>query len=179
MKAFFAKMKGSGKGPPLPPLKDAAWSWFGAFLGMGAVGFMDSLLVAGTDLTLLIGSFGASSVLLYAAPRSPLAQPRNLLGGHVLSALVGVAVRLCLPGPTWLACALAVACAIALMQVTGTLHPPGGATAFIAVAGGPKIAALGFTYALIPAGAGALVLLAVALLVNNLAEHRRYPEYWL
>ncbi|WP_243438354.1 HPP family protein [Fundidesulfovibrio soli] len=179
MRPYFARMKGNGKGPPPPPLKEAAWSWLGAFLGMGALGWMDSLLVEGTDLSLLIGSFGASSVLLYAAPRSPLAQPRNLLGGHVLSALVGVAVRLWLPGPAWLACALAVACAIALMQLTGTLHPPGGATAFIAVAGGPKITALGFNYAFIPAGAGALVLLAVALLVNNLAKNRRYPEYWL
>jgi len=178
MRAYLNKMKGQGKGPPRPTLKDVGWSWLGALLGMCAVGYMDARLAENSDLVMLIGSFGASSVLLYAAPRSPLAQPRNLLGGHVLSALVGVTVRLALPGPLWLACAIAVACAIAAMHYTGTLHPPGGATAFIAVAGGPKIAALGYTYALMPAGAGALVLLLVALLVNNLAAARRYPEYW-
>jgi CBS-domain-containing membrane protein len=64
------------------------------------------------------------------------------------------------------------------MHLTRTLHPPGGATALIAVTGGAKINALGFGYALAPAGAGAGLLLAVALLVNNAAKNRRYPEYW-
>lgn len=176
---YFSKMKGSGKSPPRTTFKEIGWSWLGSLLGMSAVGYMDSRLVERTDMVMLIGSFAASSVLLYGAPRSPLAQPRNLMGGHVLSALVGVTVRLMLPDPFWLSCAVAVATAIAVMHFTGTLHPPGGATAFIAVAGGPKIAALGYTYALIPAGAGALVLLIIALLVNNLAKARRYPDYWL
>ncbi|MDO8784978.1 MAG: HPP family protein, partial [Syntrophales bacterium] len=74
--------------------------------------------------------------------------------------------------------AFAVSLAITAMLATKTLHPPGGATALIAVIGGKKIHDLGFLYALVPAGAGALVLLVVALLVNNLARNRRYPEYW-
>ena len=78
----------------------------------------------------------------------------------------------------WLAAALAVATSIALMHATKTLHPPGGATALIAVIGGAKIHHLGYFYAVIPVGAGALVMLAVALLVNNLAPRRRYPEFW-
>ena len=74
---------------------------------------------------------------------------------------------------------MAVSLAIVSMLATKTLHPPGGATALIAVIGGPKIHSLGFLYAVIPAGAGAVVLLIVALLVNNLSGNRKYPEYWL
>ena len=79
----------------------------------------------------------------------------------------------------WVAASLGVSLAIAAMLVTKTLHPPGGATALIAVIGGKKIHDLGFLYAFVPAGLGALILLIVALLVNNLARNRRYPEYWL
>ena len=82
-------------------------------------------------------------------------------------------------GTLWVAAAMAVSLAIVIMLATKTLHPPGGATALIAVIGGAKIHSLGFLYAVLPAGAGALVLLIVALLVNNLAPTRKYPEYWL
>ena len=78
----------------------------------------------------------------------------------------------------WLAAPLAVAFSVALMHATKTLPPPGGATALIAVISGPQITNLGYFYALMPVGAGALVMLAVALLVNNLAPRRRYPEFW-
>jgi CBS-domain-containing membrane protein len=181
MKAYFTKMKGGGKSPPGTSWAETGWSFLGAVAGMACVGALDSWMVDRTDMLLLIGSFAASSVLLYGAPRSPLAQPRNVLGGHVISALVGVTVRLLMPGPVcpaWLVAALAVAAAIAVMHITRTLHPPGGATAFIAVTGGPRIVALGYQFALVPAGLGAAVLLVVALVVNNAAKGRRYPEYW-
>ncbi|MBE0559144.1 MAG: HPP family protein, partial [Proteobacteria bacterium] len=82
-------------------------------------------------------------------------------------------------GTPWLAAALAVSLATAAMLVTKTVHPPGGATALVAVIGGPKVHALGFLYPFIPAGLGALILLAVALLVNNISRDRSYPAYWL
>jgi len=116
---------------------------------------------------------------LSAAPRSPLAQPRNLVAGHVLSAIVGVACWKLLHPYPWLAAAVAVATAIALMHATRTLHPPGGATALIAVIGSPDVHALGFLYVLVPCTLAPLVLLAVALVVNNIPRFRRYPEYWL
>lgn len=175
---FFAKMRGGGSAPPRAGLAEIAWSFLGAVCGIGLVAWLHEDVVGPAGLPLLIGSFGASAVLLYGAPLSPLAQPRNLLGGHFLSALVGVAVGLYLPGPHWAVCAVAVAAAIALMHATGTLHPPGGATALIAVTGGPKIYALGYLYALAPALSGAAVMLAVALVANNLAPRRRYPAYW-
>ncbi len=172
------KLKGAGQSPPRVGLEEIVWSWLGAFLGMGAVGLIHAWMLSGLGLSLLIGSFGASAVLIYGAPKSPLAQPRNLMGGHLLSALVGVAVCRLLPEQAPLAGALAVATAIAVMHLTRTLHPPGGATALIAVIGGDAVRGLGFVYALVPVGLGAAVMLLVALIFNNLPKGRRYPEFW-
>lgn len=177
--SYLDKMRGTTRGSP-PRVSDSEvfWSWVGAMLGIGAVAGLNHLYFEGTGLVLMIGSFGASAVLAYGAVRSPLAQPRNLVGGHVISALVGVAAFKLLHGQMWLAEATAVATAIAAMHLTRTLHPPGGATALIAVIGGDRVHALGFLYALVPAGLGALILLAIALLVNNIPASRRYPEFW-
>jgi len=158
--------------------KEIIWSWLGGFIGISAVGWFHKFFFEGTDLTLLIGSFGASAVLVYGAVRSPLGQPRNLVGGHVVSALVGVIAWKLLGDVPWLASAFAVATSIAVMHVTRTLHPPGGATALIAVIGSEQIHAEGFAYVLIPATLGPLILLVVALLVNNLSSTRRYPDVW-
>jgi len=175
---ILGKMRGGGHAPPGESPHEILWSWLGAALGIAACALLSAAVFEPLETTLLIGSFGASAVLVYAAIRSPLAQPRNLLGGHVLSALVGVACWKLFGETPWVAAALGVSLAIAAMLLTRTLHPPGGATALIAVIGGPKIHALGFLYALVPAGLGALVLLAVALVVNNLGRARKYPEYW-
>jgi CBS-domain-containing membrane protein len=126
----------------------------------------------------MIGSFGASAVLLYGAVRSPLAQPRNLIGGHVLSAIIGVLCWKFMSQNMWLAESVAVATSIAVMHATRTLHPPGGATALIAVIGSPEIHRMGFLYVIFPATVGPLVMLAIALLVNNIPASRRYPEIW-
>jgi CBS-domain-containing membrane protein len=158
---------------------EIAWSWLGAFLGIGFISFANYRIFEKIDLLMIVGSFGASAVLIYGAIKSPLAQPRNLVGGHVLSALVGVACRQLLDPNLWLAAALAVSTAIAVMHATRTLHPPGGATALIAVIGGDRIHSLGFMYALFPVGGGAVILLVVALLFNNIPKSRRYPEFWL
>ena len=79
----------------------------------------------------------------------------------------------------WVAASVAVATAIAVMHATKTLHPPGGATALIAVIGSQKIHNLGYLYAIIPAGLCAVVMLVVALLINNIPKSRRYPEFWI
>lgn len=179
IRSYVRKMKGVTVSPPRVGLAEVAWSWAGGFLGIGAVAVLDGWWFFGADRLLLIGSFGASAVLVYGAIRSPLAQPRNLVGGHVLSALVGVVSYQWLHPWPWLAAAVGVATAIAVMHATKTLHPPGGATALIAVIGGEKIHDLGYLYAVFPAGAGALVLLGVALLVNNIPRTRRYPEFWV
>jgi CBS-domain-containing membrane protein len=148
-------------------------------LGIGAVGFLNDRFLEGSDLVLIIGSFGASAVLVFGAIKSPLAQPPNLMGGHVISAVIGVTAFKLLHPWVWLAAAVAVATAIAAMHAAKTLHPPGGATALIAVIGGEKIHNLGFLYVLIPVTAGAAILLVVALIVNNISKTRRYPEFWI
>ncbi len=179
LREYFGKMKGTTKSPPAVSVSEVVWSWVGAFLGITAVAYINFNILACTDLVMLIGSFGASAVLIYGAVRSPLAQPRNFLGGHVFSAVIGVACYQLLNEHMWLASSAAVATAIAFMHATKTLHPPGGATALIAVTGSKEIHKLGYLYAIIPVGLGALIMLAVALLVNNLNKNRRYPEFWI
>jgi len=176
---YFLKMKGGAKSPPGVSVPELLWSWLGAVTGIGLCAYLSSRYFEPRDLTLIIGSVGASAVLVYGAIKSPLAQPRNLVGGHVLSGLVGVASYQLFGNIMWLAAAMAVSLAIVVMLATKTLHPPGGATALIAVIGGPKVHSLGFLYPFLPAGAGAVILLIVALIVNNLSKNRRYPEYWM
>ena len=176
---YLSKMKGGAKSPPGVGGWELLWSWLGAMIGIGLCASLSTKYFEPRDLTLLIGSFGASAVLVYGAIKSPLAQPRNLIGGHIVSGLVGVACWQLVGGTLWLATAMAVSLAIVSMLATKTLHPPGGATALIAVIGGAKIHNLGYLYAFVPAGAGAVILLIVALIVNNLSKNRKYPEYWL
>lgn len=176
---YFSKMKGVTKSPPRVSLLEMAWSWVGAFLGIAAVAYIHYHVFSDADLVMIIGSFGASAVLIYGAIRSPLAQPRNLIGGHMISAIVGVTTYKLLGSQMWFASSVAVATAIFLMHATKTLHPPGGATALIAVIGSQKIHSLGYLYVLLPAGSGALIMLIVALLINNISKNRRYPEYWI
>jgi CBS-domain-containing membrane protein len=175
---IFSKMRGTTTSPPRVGAVEIVWSWIGAFIGITAVAYLNFSMVEGTDQVLLIGSFGASAVLMYGAIKSPLAQPRNMVGGHILSALIGVASYKIFHEVPWLACSMAVATALAVMHATKTLHPPAGATALIAVIGGPKIHALGFLYAIMPVGVGILIMLVIALVINNVARNRKYPEFW-
>jgi len=176
---YFKKMHGETKSPPRVKIPEVVWSWIGSFLGIAAVAFINFNLLEETDLVMIIGSFGASAVLIYGAIKSPLAQPRNLVGGHLISALIGVTAYNMFHNQLWFASALSVSTAIAAMHMTKTLHPPGGATALIAVIGSPKVHDLGYLYVVIPVGLGALIMLLVALLVNNIPAKRKYPEFWL
>jgi CBS-domain-containing membrane protein len=176
---FINKMRGVTKSPPRGKLTEIAVSWIGGFSGIFLVGYLGTVLhLEALDILFLIGSFGASAVLLYGAPTVTFAQPRNLLGGHIVSAFIGVMVFSLVKEPIYFSAALAVATAIAGMHLTRTLHPPGGATALIAVIGGTRVHDLGFAYVVFPVALGALVMLAVALLVNNISDKRRYPQYW-
>jgi CBS-domain-containing membrane protein len=180
LKRYLRKMRGSTRGsPPRVSPAEIFWSWVGGFAGITLVVWIEHMFLSGTDLILISGPVGASAVLVFGAVRSPLAQPRNLLGGHFVSALIGVACFKLLHGLPWLAEAGAVATAIAVMHATRTLHPPGGATALIAVIGSEQVHRLGWLYVLMPATVGPLILLMVALLVNNIPATRRYPEVWL
>lgn len=147
----------------------------GSFIGIGLIAFIQQTYFFESDNLFLIGSFGASSVWIYGVIQSPLAQPRNLIGGHVISAIIGVTVYKLLPDILWLTAPLSVSLSIIAMQFTKTLHPPGGATALIAVTGSAKIKALSYLYVLFPILTGVIILLAVALIVNNMTSQRKYP----
>jgi len=160
----------------LVDFKDHFWTFIGSFAGIGFIGLLNQNVFTQSDNLFMIGSFGASSVLIYGIVNSPLAQPRNLVGGHVLCALVGVTVHYIIPNEIWLSSAFAVSLSIVIMQITKTLHPPGGATALIANIGSEKVTSLGYMYVLSPVLSGVLILLLVALVVNNMTSHRSYPK---
>lgn len=172
-------MKGGKRCPPRAPVTELLWSTLGGFLGIAAIYLVGHIQGLQLEHNLfLVGSFGASAVLLYGIPLSPFAQPRNLIGGHILSAIIGVSFYFLFPENTLLAASLAVGFAIGAMHFTRTLHPPGGATALIAVIGGDAVHQLGYLYIITPVGIGAMIMLLVALVVNNMAQSRHYPEYW-
>lgn len=182
MNWYFQRMRGGDQSPPRKPLSKIGWSWLGAFVGIYSITLLNELLNLGEDDRLfLIGSFGASAVLIYGAPMAEFSQPRNLVLGHMVSAAVGVIICRIFPDSVSLTGALAVSVAIVAMHLTRSLHPPGGATALIAVIGGSKIHGLGYWYLLTPVLTGVLIMLIVALLVNNLSTNpkRHYPRYWI
>ena len=180
MRDYFNKMRGGKSCPPRAPWHEVFWSTIGSFLGILAVyalGHLHELRLE--DSLFLVGSFGASAVLLYGIPASPYAQPRNLIGGHVISAIIGVTCVAIFTTYPAIAAAFAVSLSLAAMHLTRTVHPPGGATALIAVVGGENIHALGYWFVLTPILFGAVLMLVVAVLVNNISAHRRYPQYWI
>jgi CBS domain-containing membrane protein len=155
--------------------QEHVWSFLGSFIGIGLIAFFQSKILPSNDNLFLIGSFGASSVLIYGVIQSPMAQPRNLLGGHVISSFIGVTIVKVFPDIIWFTAPLAVSLSIVIMQITKTLHPPGGATALIAVIGSEKVKSLGYLFVISPVLTGVLILLGVALIFNNATTLRKYP----
>lgn len=148
----------------------------GAFCGIAATGLVCRLWLGGSvgALPLLIAPLGASAVLAFALPASPLAQPWSIVGGNLVSALVGVAAARFVPEVD-LAAGLAVGGAIAAMAFARCLHPPGGAVALTAVIGPAAVHAAGWHYALVPVALNSTILVALAWLFNNASGHS-YPH---
>ncbi|GLS17650.1 membrane protein [Labrys miyagiensis] len=155
--------------------RDRLFACLGAVIGIGLTGLVCTL-VFGRDphLPYIVAPVGASAVLLFAVPASPLAQPWSIVGGNTLSALAGIIVCQFVHEPL-AAIGLAVGLAIAVMSLTRCLHPPGGAAALTAVIGGPAVAAAGFSFALIPVGLNSLLLVALGWLFHRFSRHA-YPH---
>ena len=166
---YLAKMRGDMKCPPRPPFRHIVWSWMGGFLGIATTGYFSLI----TDAPLLMAPFGATCVLAFGVSDSPLAQPRNVIGGHVLSTFIGL-FFLQVFGNQWWAMALAVATAIAGMQLTRTVHPPAGADPLVVMLTGAS-----WNFLLTPVLLGSVALALCAVLFNNLVVERTYPKYWL
>ncbi len=174
---------------PFPSLRLAGATWLdralaccGALFGIGGTGYLCTLLAPKIPLAalaplaepLIIAPLGASAVLLFAVPASPLAQPWSIIGGNTISALVGVTICLFVHQP-FAAIALAVAGAIAAMSLTRSLHPPGGAVALGTVLAWKQIAALGYLYPLVPVCLNSTIIVAIGLAFHRISGHA-YPH---
>ncbi len=163
--------------PDTPPVtrKERLRASTGALLGILITALIGSLAIGlPSALPALIAPMGASAVLLFAVPASPLAQPWSIIGGNTIAALVGVASATLIPDP-FAAAALAIGIAIGLMMSLRCLHPPSGAIALTAVLGGPAIHDLGYAFVIWPVLGNSLALLTLALIFNNVTG-RRYPH---
>nr|WP_284503111.1 HPP family protein [Caballeronia sp. AZ10_KS36] len=147
----------------------------GALIGIALTGGIARLLVGDTSaIPFLIAPMGASAVLLFAVPASPLAQPWSIIGGNLVSAIVGVTCAALIHDPVD-AAALAIALAICGMFALRCVHPPSGAVALTAVLGGPSIHALGYGFVLAPVAIQSAALLCSAIVYHALTGHR-YPH---
>jgi CBS domain-containing membrane protein len=156
-------------------LRDRLIACLGAAIGIGGTALMARFVMGPHPaLPLLIASFGASAVLVYAVPASPLAQPWPVIGGNVISALFGVMVERLVPVPD-LAAGIAVGGSILVMSLTRCLHPPGAGTALVAVIGGPAVIASGAAFAFVPVGLNAVTFVALGLLFHRFSGHS-YPH---
>ena len=163
-----------GKDPHPASHAEKLLSAIGAFLGILGVLIISHSVLGAQGTALAVTSMGASAVLLFAVPHSPLSQPWPVLGGHMLSSAIGITCVL-LIHDTLTAAAVAVALSIAAMYYLRCLHPPGGAAALAVVMGGETVHALGYAYLVVPLLLNVMVLLSVAMLFNAPFQHRRYP----
>ncbi|MDH5447300.1 MAG: HPP family protein [Gammaproteobacteria bacterium] len=166
--------------PTRPSHFETFIAWLGCFLGISTIALLAQIQELDQQGSLfLTGSFGATAVLIFGLPDSPYAQPRNVLGGQIIAALIGVTIHKIMPDIVWLASALAVSTTVVGMHYFRMIHPPGGATALIAVIGGSKVHGLGYAFVFTPVLTGAVLMIVMAIALNNLRPNRpRYPHYW-
>jgi CBS-domain-containing membrane protein len=146
----------------------------GGFIGVLAVLWVSSRVLDHQGAAMIIASMGASAVLLFAVPHGALSQPWAVVGGNVISALIGVTCAQMI-GDAYLGAAVAVGLSIAAMYYLRCLHPPGGATALVAVLGGDAVQQLGYGFVVSPVLINTLIILTTAVLVNMPFRWRRYP----
>ena len=154
--------------PPKADSKSILLAGLGAAIAISSVALIADL----SNSVLILGSFGASCVLLFGFPDSPFSQPRNVVGGHFLSALSGM-LALKFLGHSWWSLAIGLACAVMGMMVTRTVHPPAGSNPVIVYLSQPAWNFLAF-----PVFLGSLILVLVALIYLNIIRDAKYPKYW-
>ena len=176
-KDYFKKMRGGARKVFKPDFRAAFETFICSFVIIWVLATLVDKFTGNWMGVMLIPSFGASCVLIFGTPESDNAQPRNVIGGHIIAAISGV-VACSIFSTSPVAAATAVALSGAAMHLTGTMHPPGGATALLAVIGDESVRSEGFTYAFMPVGIGAIIIVLMGVLINNLFLHRRYPKHW-
>lgn len=164
-----SKIKGEGITPLKANVKDAMTGLLGSFLTISILAVLTSI----TSTEFLIAPFGASCVLAFGVWNSPLSQPRNIIGGHVISTFVGLSIHYIFGNGPW-AIGLAVGLAIAALMLTKTTHPPAGADPLVVMMGDYN-----WSFLFLPVFVGSLFIVLLALLINNLRSDRNYPTFWI
>ncbi|MEG0258378.1 MAG: HPP family protein [Lysinibacillus sp.] len=168
LKKYIAKMRGGANAPSRTNFADAATGAFG-----GLISILTLLLLTNyTESTWLMASFGGSCVLAFVVWNAPLSQPRNIIGGHMVSSFIGIAMYSLL-GSSVLSISLAMALTIFCMAFFGVIHPPAGANPIIVILGGYS-----WSFLIFPVLIGALIIVAYALVINNIRQNRNYPVFW-
>ena len=154
---------------------DRLLACLGASVGIAfSILIFSFLPLHGSDFPLVVAPLGASAVLVFAVPSSPMAQPWPVIGGNIVSTMIGVVIYQAIPNME-LAASIAVGAAILIMSLLRCLHPPGGASALTAVIGSDAIHTAGFGFALLPVGINSVTLVMVGLLFHRLTSHS-YPH---
>jgi CBS-domain-containing membrane protein len=165
----LSKLHGSSVYQPNFSYRQVLFSYIGSFLSIAALAYLSVY----TRYPLIAAPFGATAVLVFAVPDSPLAQPRNLIGGNLIGAVVCLILVSLFGYEPWVMAA-SVATAIKVMQLTKTLHPPGGAVALVGV-----ISKASWDFLFTPVLAGSIIMVLCTVAFNNLVPGRRYPKHWL
>ncbi|MDC9594744.1 HPP family protein [Xenorhabdus sp. IM139775] len=167
----MGKLSGGGVLPPKPDFIQLIKGLLGGFMGILVLGYLSQT----TEYPWLMAPFGATCVILFAVPASPLAQPRNVIGGHLLATAVGL-ITLYTLGDALIVMSLAVGVAIMLMQLLRVVHPPAGANPLVVFLAGQD--AVGFDFLFTPVLTGSLALVVIASFINNMGKENRWPIYW-
>ena len=154
--------------------KEKFISFLGGFLSIYAIYLVTNYFLGVAEAVYIIPSMGATAVLLFAAPNVPFSQPWNVFGGHIISAVIGVACYQLMPD-IHIAAAASVGLAIWAQYYARCIHPPGGATALAAVIGSSQIHDLGYLYVITPVLINTVVILIIAIAFNALFSWRNYP----
>ncbi|MGL5577368.1 MAG: HPP family protein [Sarcina sp.] len=169
MKNYFSKFITNQRTPLKINLEDSLIGLIGGFITIALL----ALLTKDAGTLWLIAPFGASCVLVFGVWNAPLSQPRNVIGGHLISSFIGIIIYKFM-GNTPISIGLGVGLAIAIMILTKTTHPPAGADPIVAIMAGS-----GFGFLFKPVFFGAIIIVVIGLLINNISKIRKYPTFWI
>jgi CBS domain-containing membrane protein len=153
--------------------KEFVISIVGAFIGTLIASFFSNMILEAEDMPLILASTGASAILLFSLPFSPVSQPWNLVGGHLVSAAVGVSCYYLVSNEVF-AASLSIPFAMLFMHYLRCMHPPGGATAITAVIGGANVHALGYAFVIIPVFINSIILLSIAMAIATFRDENPF-----
>lgn len=155
--------------------KEINISILGAFIAMLCASFFSHNILTAAGLPIVLASTGASAMLIFGIPHSPVSQPWPIVGGHAISAFIGVTAYYLVPNSV-VAASVAIALAMLAMHYTKSMHPPGGATAVTAVIGGTAVHELGYLFIVIPVFVNSIILLSIAMAVATFRERNPFTE---